>query len=134
MQQPFAFIIQAFIFTAFLTITIFGNPPIRYFLNRIHVLPQETPPTSDQNSKTEVFKGGRWIGILERVAIYACIIFSFPSGIAMVLAIKGLGRYPELHNEKHHHMGELFIIGTFTSALWALMWAGIAHTLIAFID
>lgn len=52
-------------------------------------------------------------------------------GIAMVLAVKGLGRYPELKNENNARVGELFIIGTFMSMLWALMWAGLAMGAIA---
>lgn len=74
--------------------------------------------------------GGRWIGILERIAVYVSIVAGFPPGIAVALAVKGLGRYPELRAEKEGReaarVGELFIIGTFVSVLWAAAWAGIA--------
>ena len=74
--------------------------------------------------------GGRWIGILERIAVYVSIVAGFPTGIAVALAVKGLGRYPELRAEKEGceaaRVGELFIIGTFASVLWAAAWAGIA--------
>ena len=74
--------------------------------------------------------GGRWIGILERLAVYVSIVAGFPAGIAVVLAVKGLGRYPELRAEKEGReaarVGELFIIGTFASVLWAAAWAGVA--------
>lgn len=74
--------------------------------------------------------GGRWIGILERIAVYVSIVAGFPTGIAVTLAVKGLGRYPELRAEKEGReaarVGELFIIGTFASVLWAAAWAGIA--------
>ena len=74
--------------------------------------------------------GGRWIGILERIAVYVSIVAGFPPGIAVALAVKGLGRYPELRAEKEGReaarVGELFIIGTFASVLWAAAWAGIA--------
>lgn len=73
--------------------------------------------------------GGRWIGILERIAVYVSIVAGFPTGIAVALAVKGLGRYPELRAEKEGceaaRVGELFIIGT-SSVLWAAAWAGIA--------
>ncbi|MDU2059337.1 MAG: hypothetical protein E6719_08520, partial [Dermabacter sp.] len=71
--------------------------------------------------------GGRWIGILERIAVYVSIVAGFPTGIAVTLAVKGLGRYPELRAEKEGReaarVGELFIIGTFASVLWAAAWA-----------
>lgn len=74
--------------------------------------------------------GGRWIGILERIAVYVSIVAGFPPGIAVALAVKGLGRYPELRAEKEGReaarVGELFIIGTFVSVLWAAAWAGVA--------
>lgn len=74
--------------------------------------------------------GGRWIGILERIAVYVSIVAGFPTGIAVTLAVKGLGRYPELRAEKEGReaarVGELFIIGTFASVLWAAAWAGVA--------
>ena len=73
---------------------------------------------------------GRWIGILERIAVYVSIVAGFPPGIAVALAVKGLGRYPELRAEKEGceaaRVGELFIIGTFASVLWAAAWAGVA--------
>lgn len=72
--------------------------------------------------------GGRWVGMLERLAVYACIVAGFPAGIAMVLAVKGLGRYAELAtSEPESRKGELFIIGTFASLLWAGLWAGAAY-------
>ena len=74
--------------------------------------------------------GGRWIGILERIAVYVSIVAGFPPGIAVALAVKGLGRYPELRAEKEGReaarVGELFIIGTVVSVLWAAAWAGVA--------
>ncbi len=46
-------------------------------------------------------------------------------GIAVVLAVKGLARYPEIRDQ---HAGEQFIIGTFASVLlWAVAAAGVAR-------
>jgi hypothetical protein len=47
-------------------------------------------------------------------------------GLAVVLAVKGLGRYPELRNGEDTGVAERFIIGTFTSVLWAVACAGVA--------
>lgn len=62
-------------------------------------------------------RGGTWIGILERLAITGTLIAGYPAGIAFVIAIKGLGRYPELR--EHPGTSERFVIGTLASMLWA---------------
>ena len=67
--------------------------------------------------------GGRWIGLLERAATYACIVAGFPAGIAVVMVVKGFGRYPELRTPDTAK-SERFIIGTLASLLWASLWAG----------
>ncbi len=77
----------------------------------------------------EQLKGGYWIGLLERAALFACVLSGFPMGIAVVLGVKGLGRYPELRTPTGSK-GELFIIGTFSSMLWAALWSGLAYGLV----
>ena len=66
-------------------------------------------------------RGGRVIGILERLAVAASILATWPEGIAIVLAVKGLARYPEL---REPHASEQFIMGTFVSVLWAIAVCG----------
>jgi hypothetical protein len=68
-----------------------------------------------------VLRGGLVIGILERLAVVVAILANQPVAIAYVVAIKGLGRYPELKDTPA--ASERFIIGTFASMLWA---AGVA--------
>jgi hypothetical protein len=46
----------------------------------------------------------------------------------VVLALKGLGRYPELRTDTEG-AAERFIIGTFTSVLWAVACTGAAVTM-----
>ncbi len=70
----------------------------------------------------EVLRGGATIGVLERAAICVSVLLGWPEGIAVVLAVKGLGRYPEL---RAPGTSERFIIGTFTSVLWSLACAGV---------
>lgn len=72
-------------------------------------------------------RGGRIIGLLERSAVAVAVLAAWPEGIAIVLAVKGLARYPEL---REPHASEQFIIGTFTSVLWALAVCGIGRALI----
>ncbi len=61
-------------------------------------------------------RGGRVIGILERLAVAASILATWPEGIAIVLAVKGLARYPEL---REPHASELFIWVTLVCVLGA---------------
>jgi hypothetical protein len=79
----------------------------------------------------EVLRGGAVIGALERVAIFASLVAGWPEGVAIVLAIKGLARYPELRSPDQpasvtpQAVAERFIIGTFTSVLWSIACAGV---------
>ena len=80
-----------------------------------------------------VLRGGAWIGALERVAIFATLVAGWPEGLAIVLALKGLGRYPELRAAEdgvRTGAAERFIIGTFTSVLWACACAGVVALLL----
>ena len=84
----------------------------------------------DKDSHTvragEVLRGGAWIGALERLAVFVTLIAGWGPGLAIVLAVKGLGRYPELRNQEDTGAAERFIIGTFASVLWAAACAGLA--------
>ncbi len=80
------------------------------------------------SSAGEVLRGGAWIGLLERAAIYATLLAGWPSGLAVLLALKGLGRYPELRVRDDSGAAERFIIGTLASSLWAAACAGLALT------
>jgi F0F1-type ATP synthase membrane subunit c/vacuolar-type H+-ATPase subunit K len=75
---------------------------------------------------SRILRGGAWIGALERAAIYAAIVAGWPEGIAVVLAVKSLARYPELQAGAASAAAERFIIGTFVSTLWAAGCAGLA--------
>ncbi|KXP01430.1 hypothetical protein [Tsukamurella pseudospumae] len=71
-------------------------------------------------------RGGLAIGVLERAAIAVCVLANFAAGLAVIVAAKGLARYPEL---RHPGAAEQFIIGTFVSVLWAVACAGVAVAL-----
>ncbi|HEV7949037.1 MAG: hypothetical protein JWQ68_1396 [Cryobacterium sp.] len=64
----------------------------------------------------EVLRGGMTIGFLERLAVAGAIVAGFPEAIAVVVAIKGVGRFTELAAAEAR---ERFIIGTFASLIWA---------------
>ena len=60
--------------------------------------------------------------LLRRAVYYAPSWHSWnllPEAIALVVAIKGLGRYPEIQAMKAPGAAERFIVGTLASILWA---------------
>jgi hypothetical protein len=71
----------------------------------------------------EVLRGGATIGILERLAVAAVIVAGYPEGLAVIIAIKGVGRFSELGEAAEAR--ERFIIGTLVSWLWAATCAGL---------
>lgn len=147
------FVAQAAIVAACFALAVFaGTPVVRRLLVRIENRDEVTPPEAESEltvggeppsvaqvsqggalpglqAAGEQLKGGYWIGLLERAALFACVLSGFPAGIAVVLGVKGLGRYPELRTPTGSK-GELFIIGTFSSMLWAALWSGLAWGLI----
>ncbi|WP_282943920.1 hypothetical protein [Cellulomonas endometrii] len=64
-------------------------------------------------------RGGTWIGVLERLAVTGTLLAGEPGGVAVVVAIKGLGRYPELRTGDDPAVSERFVIGTLASLVWA---------------
>ncbi len=82
--------------------------------------PDPTPPPGP-------LRGGRVIGVLERGAVAVSILAGWPEGIAVIMAVKGLARYPEL---REPNASEQFIIGTATSVLWACAACGVGKALL----
>ncbi|GMM96364.1 MULTISPECIES: hypothetical protein [unclassified Microbacterium] len=70
----------------------------------------------DAAAVREVLLGGTTIGYLERVATTLTILVGFPEGLAVVVALKGIGRFSELASAEAR---ERFIIGTLASLVWA---------------
>ncbi len=85
-------------------------------------------PTVAGGTVHEVLRGGLMIGILERFAVAGAILAGFPEAIAVVVAIKGVGRFTELAAAEAR---ERFIIGTFASLIWACSCAALVRLAIA---
>lgn len=64
----------------------------------------------------EILRGGTTIGYVERFALIGSLLAGQPGAIAVVVAIKGLGRFSELENASAR---ERFIIGTLVSLAWS---------------
>lgn len=65
----------------------------------------------------DLLRGGAVVGLLERLSVLTLLLIGYPEGIAVLLAIKGLGRFGEL---KIPAAPERFIVGSLASLLWAL--------------
>lgn len=102
-------------------LAILGGGPVTAAV--LHVVDHGGPIEQAGN----ILRGGAWIGAMERAAIFVTLVAGWPEGLAIVLAMKGLGRYPEL---KQPGAAERFIIGSFTSVLWALACAGVLWSLL----
>lgn len=75
----------------------------------------------------EVLRGGTAIGVLERFAAAASIIAGFPEALAIIVAVKGVGRFTELAAAEAR---ERFIIGTLASLIWACLAAGVVRLVV----
>lgn len=78
----------------------------------------DSPTTALQETgeRREILRGGMTIGYLERLAIIGAALAGQFAAVAIVVAIKGLGRFSELENSAAR---ERFIIGTLVSVIWA---------------
>ncbi|MCH8611891.1 hypothetical protein [Arsenicicoccus dermatophilus] len=72
-----------------------------------------------------VLRGGRWLGPMERLFLVVLALAGQPTAAAVVVAAKGLLRFPELQDQRGagqriDTVTEYFLLGTFTSWLVAL--------------
>ncbi|BDV30300.1 hypothetical protein [Microbacterium terricola] len=104
-----------------------GNPVTRRVLEiathgRVHetedggIIVGAAEPGSPEPGTTAVLRGGTTIGYLERLGTVVALVAGFPEALAVIVAIKGVGRFSELAGAEAR---ERFIIGTLASLLWA---------------
>lgn len=71
----------------------------------------------------EDLPGGRLIGPMERLIIFAVLLAGQPTAAAIIVTAKGLLRLPEVRSKSEHRKGrgdsvaEYLLIGTFASLL-----------------
>ena len=75
-------------------------------------------PDGEESPTGTILRGGAWLGVLERLAITGSLLAGYPYGIAIVVAIKGLGRYAELRDQPV--ASERFVVGTLASLIWSV--------------
>ncbi|MFE3291858.1 hypothetical protein [Rhodococcus sp. NPDC059234] len=121
------FALGATLVTAVAAAATGGAPLARAAFRIAKRQPDAGPAAGESPASPGPLRGGRTIGVLERTAVAVAILAGWPEGLAVVLAVKGLARYPEL---REPNASEQFIIGTFTSVLWAVAVCGVAKALI----
>lgn len=104
-----------------------GGPVTKMVLSLSEHSAADGDPSTERDDEVPVLRGGTWIGLLERLAIAATLWAGWPEGLAVVLAVKGLGRYSELNKDG---AAERFILGTFASVIWACAAVGIGYLLV----
>lgn len=85
------------------------------------------PEHGERREEVEVLRGGTAIGVLERLLATGCIVLGAPEAIAVLVALKSVGRFGELAQPGAR---ERFIIGSLASLGWAGL-AGVAVRLAA---
>ena len=111
-------------------LAVAGGGPVTTAVFDLVDRPRRRPRRRSIEAAGAVLRGGAWIGALERGRGLRHLVAGWPEGVAIVLALKGLGRYPELAQPRTPTgAAERFIIGTFTSVLWAAACAGVVHLL-----
>ena len=80
-----------------------------------------------QDAAAQELRGGSADGVLERLAVAGSLLAGASEGLALVVAVKALGRYPELRTAG---ASERFIIGTLASLLWAAAATGTGRLLL----
>ncbi len=109
-----------------------GNPLTTWVFGRVERSSggKPTAPVTGIHAAAGVLRGGRTIGYLERAAVFLGILADWPEALVGVIALKGLGRFAELRGSTEG-AAERFIIGSFTSLLWAAVLGGLARLALA---
>ena len=107
---------------AFLVQLSTGNVLVRLVLAATDTVSPELHATP--GDPAEQLKGGRLLGPMERVLILGLGLAGQLTAAAIVIAAKGLLRWPELQSKPEqvriHRLTEYFLVGSFVSWLVAL--------------
>jgi len=90
-----------------------GGGPLVSFIFQVIVLNEKK---HGKKGNPQVLRGGTTIGYLERFAVVGAVLVGQPAAIAIIVAVKGLGRFTELDTAAAR---ERFIVGTLASFIWA---------------
>lgn len=121
------YVIEPLVVAALWTLAVLGGGRV---VGRVFRRVDRAPGQVGVIAAGEVLRGGAWIGALERLVIFGTLLAGYPEGIAVVLVVKGLARYPELRAGDSPGAAERFIIGTLVSAAAAMACAWLADSIL----
>ena len=107
--------------------TVAGSPLVSLVMTNITKLPEPGDANAgiprDENAaptatSQQILRGGATIGYLERFALVGSLLVGQAAAVAIIVGIKGLGRFTELDTSVAR---ERFIIGTLVSLTWAAL-------------
>lgn len=124
MNEVLADLLRVLVACALGAIAVFGGCPLVEGLLRraegSRVGPAATRGASSSPPGDETaLRGGRWIGVLERAAVFGALLAGQPSLVAVTVAVKTFARFPEIRGARSGDVAEHFIIGTLASLLVA---------------
>ena len=109
---------------AFLVQLSTGNVVVRLVLAATGTAHPDERGSIEADPSAVRLKGGRLLGPMERVFILALALAGQVTAASIVVAAKGLLRFPELSSrgeqERIHQLTEYFLVGSFISWLVAL--------------
>ena len=91
-----------------------GGPLVAFMFDVITY--QERKRGKKPKTEPEMLRGGATIGYLERFGLIGAVLIGQPAAVAIIVAVKGLGRFTELDSAAAR---ERFIVGTLGSLIWA---------------
>ncbi len=74
---------------------------------------------------------GLWIGMLERLLVYAAVLGHVELLIGFVIAVKAVLRLPEARERWSRELAEYYLVGSLASLTWALLIAFAVRALVA---
>ena len=84
---------------------------------------QEALSEESREQRSGLERAGRWIGMLERLLVYAAVLGRVESLIGFVVAIKAVLRLPEARERWSRELAEYYLVGSLASLAWALLTA-----------
>ena len=105
-----------------------ANYFIRYFFELFTLTPLKNVSGDYAEIDTREYNAGRIIGMLERIMIFLFLMENQYAAIGFILAAKGITRFKEMEDR---HFAEYVLIGTFLSALTAIIVTLIVKSIIS---
>jgi len=84
---------------------------------------REALSDASREQRAGLERAGRWIGMLERLLVFAAVLGRMESLIGFVIAVKAVLRLPEARERWSRELAEYYLVGALASLAWALLTA-----------